>query len=132
MENNYKERMFDSFINKTIIWSSKEYFRISMKIMDREKTVLDNEKYSEKIQGFFDINNMISSMDQVDYSIEIKKALSCLSDIEQAVIFLLYIEELSQEDAAKILEIWSKSVSRIKLRAIEKLKKVLEGDVKNE
>lgn len=134
MENDYdyNERMFDSFINKIIILSSKEYFRKNMKIMEREKTVLDNENYSAKLQGIFDTNNMSSSMEQVDYSIEIKKALNCLSDIEQAVIFLLYIEELSQEDAAKILEIWSKSVSRIKLRAIEKLRKELKGDAENE
>ena len=59
-------------------------------------------------------------------------AMKSLSAIEQAVIFLLFQEDLSQEEAGKILEICSKSVSRIKLRAIGKLKKYLKGDLENE
>ena len=62
---------------------------------------------------------------------ELNRALNCLSDIEQAVIFLLYNKELSQDEAAEILNIWSKSVSRIKIRAIEKLRKHMEGDLED-
>ena len=64
--------------------------------------------------------------------IQLKNALKSLTAIEQSVIFLLFQEELSQDEAAKILEIWSKSVSRIKVRAIEKLRKYLKGDLNNE
>ena len=40
-------------------------------------------------------------------------------------------KQLSQDEAAEILNIWSKSVSRIKIRAIEKLRKHMEGDLED-
>ena len=43
-------------------------------------------------------------------------------------MILLYNKELSQDEASKILEICSKSVSRIKVRAINKLRKYMKGD----
>ena len=75
---------------------------------------------------------MMSDIDTIDLSLQLKNALKSLTAIEQSVIFLLFQEELSQDEAAKILEIWSKSVSRIKVRAIEKLRKYLKGDLNNE
>ena len=74
----------------------------------------------------------MSDIDKIDLSLQLKNALNSLTAIEQSVIFLLFQEELSQDEAAKILEIWSKSVSRIKVRAIEKLRKYLKGDLNNE
>lgn len=130
--NNYKEERFDSFLNKTIILSSRTYFKKQMNIINKENTILDNDDYSAFLQGFIDVNCPFSAIDDIESSLELNTALNCLSDIEQAVIFLLFKEELSQDEAAKILEIWSKSVSRIKVRAIEKLKKFMEGDSKNE
>ena len=103
-----------------------------MNIINKENTILDNDDYSAFLQGFIDVNCPFSAIDDIESSLELNTALNCLSDIEQAVIFLLFKEELSQDEAAKILEIWSKSVSRIKVRAIEKLKKFMEGDSKNE
>lgn len=133
MENkDYKEERFDSFLNKTIIMSSRTYFKKQMNIIDKENTILDNKDYSAFLQGFIDVNCPFSAIDNIESNLELNRALNCLSDIEQAVIFLLFQEELSQDEAAEILEIWSKSVSRIKVRAIEKLKKYLEGDSKNE
>ena len=72
------------------------------------------------------------AIDELESKIVLNSALNCLSDIEQAVIFLLFNEQLSQDEAAEILKIWSKSISRIKLRAIEKLRNYLEGDFENE
>lgn len=133
MENkDYKEERFDSFLNKTIMMSSRTYFKKQMNIINKENTILDNEDYSAFLQGFIDVNCPFLSIDNIETNLELNSALNCLSDIEQAVIFLLFQEELSQDEAAEILEIWSKSVSRIKVRAIEKLKKYLEGDSKNE
>lgn len=132
MENNYKKEKFDSFLNKTIILSSRTYFKKQMNTINKENTILDNEDYSAFLQGFIEVNHPFSAIDDVDSNIELNTALNCLSDIEQAVIFLLFQEELSQDGAAEILEICSKSISRIKIRAIEKLRKYLEGDFKNE
>ena len=44
-------------------------------------------------------------------------------------IFLLFQKELTQREAAEILEVYTKTISKIKIRAINKLKKYLEEDL---
>lgn len=127
-KNLYKEERFDSFLNKTIIMSSRTYFKKQMNIVEKENTILDNQDYSAFLQAFIDVNCPFTSIDDIDSTLELNTALNCLSDIEQAVIFLLFKKELSQNEAAEILEIYSKTVSKIKIRAIEKLKKYMEGE----
>ena len=48
MENkhNYNEERFDSFLNKTIIYSSKAYFKKQMNTYNKEKTIINDENYS--------------------------------------------------------------------------------------
>jgi len=128
----YQEKRFDSFINKTIILSSKDYFRKQMNLSNKERTIMDDEDYSAFLQGVTMLNGSFSTLDNITNTLELNNAMKSLSAIEQAVIFLLFQEDLSQEEAGKILEICSKSVSRIKLRAIGKLKKYLKGDLENE
>lgn len=130
MENkSYNEEKFDSFLNKTIILSSKKYFKRQMKLIDREPTIVNDADYADMLQEFVVLNSVIASFENKD---ELNNAVRSLSAIEQSVIFLLFKEELSQEDASKILEICSKSVSRIKLRALAKLKNYLKGENDNE
>lgn len=131
-KNTFKEERFDSFLNKTIIMSSRKYFLKQMNIIDKENTIVDNEDFSQFLQGFIDINSSFSSIDNIESSLELKSALNCLSDVEQAVIFLLFNEDLSQTEAGEILEIYSKTISKIKIRAIEKLRKYMKGDRENE
>lgn len=127
MENNslYKEERFDSFLNKTIILSSKCYFKKQMRVINKERAIVDDQKFSAFLQEFIVLNNVFSN---VEDRVQLNSALESLSAIEQSVIFLLFQEDLSLDDAAKILEICSKSVSRIKIRAIDKLKKYFKGD----
>lgn len=127
MENNnlYKEERFDSFLNKTIILSSKCYFKKQMRVINKERAIVDDQKFSAFLQEFIVLNNVFSN---VENRVQLNSALESLSAIEQSVIFLLFQEDLSLDDAAKILEICSKSVSRTKLRAIGKLKKYFKGD----
>ena len=134
MENitNYKEERFDSFLNKTILFTSKSYFIKQMKILNTENTIMDNEDFASFIYNFIELDTPYSSYDDIDSYLDLKSALKSLSAIEQAVVFLLYKKELTQEEASQILEIYSKSVSRIKLRAFDKLRNYLEGDIKNE
>lgn len=116
-----KERRFNSFLNKTIILSSKRYFKKEMNDYRKAPASIDDfEKFSDSSNSDFE---------HVENTCELDNALSKLSAIEQAVIFLLFKEELSQDEASKILEICSKSVSRIKIRAINKLKKYLKGEM---
>lgn len=132
-KNNFKEEKFDSFVNKIIILSSKAYFKKQMKIVNKEKTIIDDEE-SSVLEGVSVLNSALSAttIAGIENVLELNNAIQSLSAIEQSVIFLLFKEDLSQEDAAKILEICSKSVSRIKLRAIDKLRKYIKGDVKND
>ena len=127
--NNYKEERFDSYLNKIIIFSSKGYFKKQMNINNKERTIIDDEEDSSAL---LKAAEMYCTIDNIENTIELNNALKSLSAIEQSVLFLLFKEDLSQDDAAKILEICSKSVSRIKLRAIDKLKKYLKEDLENE
>ena len=126
---NGREEKFDSYLNKTIILSSKYYFKKQMKIKGKEQTILNNEEYSLFLQRFITEKDTFSSVERVDTSLQLKKALESLSAIEQAVIFLLFQEELTQQEAADILEVYTKTISKIKIRAINKLKKHLEEDL---
>lgn len=130
-KNNYKEERFDSFLNKTIILSSRTYFKKQMNILNKERTIVDDVDYSAFLQDFIALNHKVFAPDDMDTSLQLKSALNSLSAIEQAVIFLLFQEELTQNEAAEILEIYSKTVSKIKIRAINKLKKYLKGDFEN-
>lgn len=127
-KNDYKEERFDSFLNKTIILSSRTYFKKQMNTLNKEKVIVDDEDYSAFLQDFINMNNKVYSVSDVDTSLQLQNALKSLSAIEQAVIFLLFEEELTQNEAAEILEIYSKTVSKIKIRAVNKLKKYFEGD----
>jgi len=134
MENktDYNEERFDSFLNKTIILSSKAYYKKHKNIGNKEKTIVNDGNYAAFLENYIVENDDFSLIDSIDVELQLNNALKSLSAIEQSVIFLLFKEELNQEDAAKILEICSKSVSRIKLRAISKLKKYLKEDLENE
>ena len=122
-----KDKRFDSYLNKIIIFSSKKYFKKQMKIANNEKTIVDDEDYTSLLQSFLMVNCDFFAIEDLEKNTELNNALQSLSAIEQSVIFLLFKEELNQEEAAKILEICSKSVSRIKLRAIKKLRKYSKG-----
>ncbi len=125
---NFKEERFDSYLNKMIILSSKGFFKKQMSIINKERTIVDDEDYTSFIQDFLMINSAFCAVDDVN-KLELNIALKSLSDIEKTVIFLLFNEQLNQDEAAKILDICSKSVSRIKLRALKKLRKYFKGDL---
>lgn len=127
-QRNDAEKIFDSFLTKTIILSSKRYFKKEVNTNRKEQTIIETEDFCAFLEGTNIFDD--SRFDAIDTKLQLNNAVKTLSVVEQAVIFLLFNEELSQEDAAKILEICSKSVSRIKLRAIRKLKEYLEGDLK--
>ena len=121
-----KEKRFNNFLNKTIILSSKRYFKKEVNISNKEQMLIDDNSHTSVLN--FVANSTTNDFDLVENCLELNTALSKLSDIEQTVIFLLYNKELSQDEASKILEICSKSVSRIKVRAINKLRKYMKGD----
>lgn len=121
-----KEKRFNNFLNKTIILSSKRYFKREVNISNKEQMLVDDNSHTSVLNAASNSTN--NDFDLVENCLELNTALNKLSDIEQTVIFLLYNQELSQNEASKILEICSKSVSRIKVRAINKLRKYMKGD----
>ena len=121
-----KDKRFNNFLNKTIILSSKRYFKKEVNISNKEQMLVDDNSRTSVLNSASNSTN--NDFDLVEDCLELNTALSKLSDIEQTVIFLLYNKELSQDEASKILEICSKSVSRIKVRAINKLRKYMKGD----
>ncbi|MBQ7411191.1 MAG: sigma-70 family RNA polymerase sigma factor [Clostridia bacterium] len=127
---------FNSFINTTIFLSAKDYFRKEVKKEEREVSIINDENFEKYLESFLEYEEEFEKAqypkDIIEFinmceNNELHIALKSLSSIEQSVIFLLFSEELSQEEASKILKICSKSVSRIKLRAVEKLKNMLKG-----
>lgn len=130
-----KEKKFNIFLNKTIILTSKDYYRMNKRNESRELKILDDENFEDELKEYTKVPETLSfednALDFIDYinDVELCLALKSLSTIEQMVIFLTFKKELKQEDAAKILNICSKSVSRIKKRALKKLKKYLEGEM---
>lgn len=129
---NYKEERFDSFINKTIILASKKFFKKQMHITTNEKNIINDEEDSQFLGNFSALNSSFSSIDLIDTTIELNIALQSLSAIEQSVIFLLFHEDLSHDEVANVLKIYSKTVYKIKSRALNKLKMYFKEDYKNE
>ena len=130
----YKNERFDSFLNKTIILSSKKYYKYESTKDLNELKIIDDEYYSEYMKKYLNYNidetykleNISSFIDLCNNSTLIL-ALKSLSDIEMTVIFLLFEEQLTSSEASKILKICSDSVTRIKKRALKKLEKYLKG-----
>ena len=134
MENkDYKEERFDSFLNKTIIMSSKQYYRDEIAKDLKELNIIDDENYKGYIDNYLKYDE-IYNFDNVDNFIELcenpmlVRALKSLSEIEMTVIFLLFEKQLTSSESSKILDICSDSVTRIKRRALKKIEKYLKGD----
>lgn len=134
-KNNYRNEKFDSFLNKTIILSSRKYYKNESTKDLKELKIIDDENYTEYMKNYlkysidevYKLENIDSFIDLCNNSTLIL-ALKSLSSIEMTVIFLLFEEQLTSTEASKILEICSDSVTRIKRRALKKIKKYLKGD----
>ena len=126
-KNDFQEARFDSYLNKIIIFASKGYFKKQMSIINKERTVV-NDDYDE-VALKFALKDTLFDLEKNEDILDLNKAIESLSAIE---IFLLFHEDLTQDEAANILEVYSKTISKIKIRAINKLKKELKGENTNE
>lgn len=129
-EKNFQKEKFDSYLNKIIIFSSKEYFKKEMSIINNERMVV-NDEYDE-VTLKLALHDALFELEKNENILDLNNAIESLSAIEQSVIFLLFHEDMTQDEAANILEVYSKTISKIKVRAIRKLKEKMKGDVKNE
>lgn len=130
-KNTFKEERLDSFLNKTIILSSKQYYRNEITKDLRELKIIDDDKYGEYINDFIKYDANVYNFENIDNFMDLCEnpmlisALKSLSDIEMTVIFLLFEKQLTTSESSKILKICSDSVTRIKRRALKKIEKYL-------
>ena len=116
------EKEFDSFINKIIILSSKEYYRKQMKYGDNERYIIDNEDYCDYLENNTLSNVYDSLIERAELNMLLQNALSCLSDLEQAAFILSNKLGLNSKEVSRRLNIHEKSLSRIRKRSEEKLR----------
>lgn len=126
-KNDFKEKRFDSYLTKIIIFSSKEYFKKEMSIINNERMSVNDDYDEVTLKVALD-----DALFENENILDLNDAIESLSAIEQSVIFLLFHEDLTQDEAADILEVYSKTISKIKVRAIKKLKERMKGDFENE
>lgn len=128
-----EDRKFDSFLNKTIIFSAKKYYKEKSIIDYKELKIVDDENYSEYLKEYTKYENTSAYTKNIDQFIDLcnnpllVSALKSLSDIEMTVIFLLFERQLKSSEASKILQICNDSVTRIKRRALKKIEKYMKG-----
>lgn len=136
-KNDFKEEKFNSFLNKTIILSSRQYYRNEVNKNLKEYRIIDDENYKEYLNNYlkydldFNFKNKNNFINLCENSALIN-ALKSLSSIEMTVIFLLFEERFTSNEASKILKICSDSVTRIKRRALKKIEKYFKGSDENE
>lgn len=130
-----KEKIFNNFLNKTIIFSSKKYYKEVISKDFKELKIIDDENYSEYIKQYISYEGEIYNHEDIGQFIEdcdnilLVHALKSLSSIEMTVIFLLFEKQLTSSESADILKICSDSVTRIKRRALKKIRKYLKGGI---
>lgn len=119
-----KSKQFDSFLTKTIIGNAKLYYKRKIHLKNLERVEDNsNDKNTVFTEDYLSINSQI---DDIELKIVLENAIERLSALEQAVIFLLFNQGQTQEFTAEKLNLYSTSVSRIRNRALKKLRKMIE------
>ena len=125
------ESKFNAFLNLTIAGASRDYYKKERIYYGREIAILDDYGLDERIRSR--IEKEASKMDAYDelgpFSEDFKLniAFESLSDVEQTVIFLYFKKKYRSSEIAKMLNITVQSVSRIKKRALNRIKVFIEG-----
>lgn len=123
------EARFDSFLNRTIVGASMNYYNKQKKYEYRELQIIDNEDYEEYLKPYLAEED--DGFSRVFDGFEDNYVLNCgvesLSINEKTVIFLYFKKHYSTSEIAQIMNIREQSVSRIKTRALDKLKMFMKG-----
>jgi len=123
------EARFDSFLNRTIVGASMNYYNKQRKYEYRELQIINNEDYEEYLKPY--LAEEEDGFSCVFEGLEDNYVLNCgvesLSINEKTVIFLYFKKHYSTSEIAQIMNIREQSVSRIKTRALDKLKMFMKG-----
>ena len=123
------EARFDSFLNRTIVGASMNYYNKQKKYEYRELQIIDNEDYEEYLKPYLAEED--DGFSRVFEGFGDNYVLNCgvesLSINEKTVIFLYFKKHYSTSEIAQIMNVREQSVSRIKKRALDKLKMFMKG-----
>lgn len=123
------EAKFNSFLNRTIVGASMNYYTKQKKYECRELQIIDNEDYKEYLKPYLAKAGNISSdiFNEFGDNYVLNCGIESLSISEKTVIFLYFKKHYATSEIAKIMNIREQSVSRIKTRALDKLKMFMKG-----
>lgn len=134
------EIKFLSYIEKTLLFSFKEFYRKDKTLKDKEMCVLnriDTSTETELIESIPDetidfekeIIYLNNSPTINDYFVnpEVIKAINKLTDKQKLIILKLFIKEKTISEIAKEFGIKQKAVYKLKYKAFENLKNCLGG-----
>ncbi len=120
------EAKFNYFLNQTIIGASKDYYKKQMRYETREMCIVDDENYEEYI-GKFMPEEGYGNYCVFDVNDELNRCVKLLSNIERTVIFLYFVDGYRTNEISRIVNMKEQSISRIKKRALEKLREYMKG-----
>lgn len=120
------EAKFNYFLNQIIIGASKDYYKKQIRYETRELRIVDDENYEEYLGKFVPEENY-GDYCAFDENEELNKCVKLLSNIERTVIFLYFIEGYRTNEISRIVNMKEQSISRIKKRALENLRKYMKG-----
>ena len=123
------EARFESFLNRTILGASMNCYNKQRKYECRELQIIDNEDYEEYLKPYLSEEDI--GFSSVFEGFEDNYVLNCgvesLSGNEKTVVFLYFKKHYTTSEISKIMNIREQSVSRIKKRALDKLKMFTKG-----
>lgn len=119
------EAKFNYFLNQTIVGASKDYYKKQMRYDSREMRIIDDESYEEYIGKYvLEDEGDYCAFDEND---ELNMCVKLLSDIERTVIFLHFVDGYKTNEISRIVNMKEQSISRIKKRSLDKLRKYMKG-----
>ena len=127
-----QEIKFNYFLNKTIVGASKDYYNKQQKISLREVLLIDNQDYEDYLKKYIKTEDTlydafdISMLDELLDNRIVLNAVKSLTEVERLVIFLLVIQGYTLKEVSTMLNMYLESISRIKTRALRKLRNYLE------
>lgn len=123
------EARFDLFLNRTIVGASMNYYNKQKKYEYRELQIIDNEDYEEYLKPYLaeEDDGFSCVFEGFGDNYVLNCGVESLSDSEKTVIFLYFKKHYATSEIAQIMNVREQSVSRIKKRALDKLKMFMKG-----
>ena len=120
------EAKFRRFLNDTIIGASKDYYAKQKRYELRELQIVDDESYEGYLCKYA-TQDLFEQFDDCFSYYELTMFFETLSSVERAVLFLHFEEKYKLKEIAKILNMRNETITRIKKRALKKIKNYMKG-----